>query len=105
MKDKDWANVEYGMSNFRGSTEIVVRNPNFFPSALVNTAFNKTITDTLKLGFMGLGEEQQAHFKVEMMQTAWRIGDNVSLRVTIDNRACEKPLEPIQIKFSMRGNL
>ena len=40
-----------------------------------------------------------------MMQTAFRIGDNVTLRITTDNRACEKPLKPVQVKLSMRGNL
>jgi hypothetical protein len=84
------------MSNFRGSSEIVIRNPTM-PE---NTPFCQTSEDILKVGFMGLGEEQKANYKVEMQSSTVRIGEEVVLRVTTDNRACEKPLEPVKIKFS-----
>ena len=52
-----------------------------------------------------MGEEQKANYKVEMQSSTVRIGEEVVLRVTIDNRACEKPLEPVQIKFSSTGEM
>jgi hypothetical protein len=52
---------------------------------------------------MGFGDEQKATFTAELDRARYRLGDIVNVKITTDNRNCDKPIEQIVLKFSMRG--
>ena len=55
----------------------------------------------MKTGFLGLGDKQNATVTAEIMKSSYIVGENVTIRVTSDNRACIKDVEPIVVKFKL----
>ena len=55
----------------------------------------------MKTGFLGLGNQQNAAVSAEIIKSSYIVGETVTFRVTSDNRACIKDVEPIVVKFKL----